>query len=184
MSTSRGGAFVAMVIGLVLSGCPGVGAGEVVFSRPTTAPVLDPFRLPDGPYGAGNRGIEYDTVAGDVVVAAGGGIVVFSGSVAGDRFVSVDHPGGLRTTYGFVRTALVRRGASVERGDALAVAGGPFHFTVRLDGHYIDPEPLFGTARTTVHLVPHRPGSSAFLTARTAFGISPLHSTPALSSPG
>jgi len=137
-----------------------VTAAPVVFRPPTDAPVLDPFRLPDGQYGAGNRGIEYDTTEGDLIVAAAGGEVVFSGAVAGSLFVSVEHPGGLRSTYGFVSNLLVRVGARVEAGDVVARAAGPFHFTVRLDGAYVDPAGLFGRARsliTRVTLVPDRP---------------------------
>lgn len=132
-------------------------AAAVVFSRPTDAAVLDPFRLPEGPFGAGNRGIEYATGAGDPIHAAAGGTVAFAGPVAGDLFVSVDHPGGLRSTYGFVGNLLVRRGDEVARGERVALASGSFHFTVRLDGAYVDPEPLFGRRKVRVRLVPHGP---------------------------
>lgn len=140
---------------------PPAAAASLVFSRPTTAPVLDPFRLPDGPYGAGNRGIEYATEPGDRITAPASGTVSFSGAVAGSLFVSIDHPGGLRSTVGFVEHLLVRRGEKVERGDVVATAGGPFHFTIRLDGEYVDPEPLFGRRRTSVRLIPHGPASPA-----------------------
>ena len=138
---------------------PAAATAAVVFRPPTDAPVLDPFRLPDGPYGAGNRGIEYDTAAGDLIVAAAAGEVVFSGAVAGSLFVSIEHPGGLRSTYGFVSNTLVRVGARVAAGTVVARAGGPFHFTVRLDGVYLDPAGLFGSRRQRVTLVPHRPPS-------------------------
>ncbi len=146
----------AVSVAAVGLGHPVGAAAAEVLSPPTSAPVLDPFRLPEGPYGPGNRGIEYDTDDGDPVVAAGSGVVAFAGPVAGALFVSVEHPGGLRVTYGYVGRILVRPGTRVDRGDLVALAAGPFHFTTRLHGAYVDPASLFGEARTRVRLVPHR----------------------------
>ncbi|MDG2027853.1 MAG: M23 family metallopeptidase [Acidimicrobiales bacterium] len=143
------------VLALAVWPAPPAAAAVAVFTRPTDAAVLDPFRLPNGPYAAGNRGIEYDAGAGAAVVAAADGTVAFAGAVAGNLFVSVEHPGGLRTTYGFVENILIRRGDLVSRGERVALAGGPFHFTVRLHGTYVDPEPLFGQRRVRVRLLPH-----------------------------
>jgi murein DD-endopeptidase MepM/ murein hydrolase activator NlpD len=126
------------------------------FRPPTDAPVLDPFRLPDGQYGAGNRGIEYDTIDGDLIRSAAAGEVVFSGAVAGSLFVSIEHPGGLRSTYGFVSNLLARVGTRVDAGDVVARAAGPFHFTVRIDGIYVDPAGLFGSLLRRVTLVSDR----------------------------
>ncbi len=131
------------------------GAAELLFRRPTSAPVLDPFRLPDGKYGAGNRGIEYDTGEFDRIVAAARGSVVFAGPVARSLFVTLDHGNGLVSSYGFVGHILVREGEEVAGGDLVALADGPFHFSVRLHGEYVDPEPLFGTRSVVVRLVPH-----------------------------
>ena len=72
------------------------------------APVSDPFRSPDDPYGPGNRGIEYDTEPGDVVRAAAAGIVVFAGPVAGELHVTVDHGGGVVSSYSFLERLSVR----------------------------------------------------------------------------
>ena len=133
-----------------------VAAASVALTPPVDASVLDPFRLPDGPYGAGNRGIEYDTTAGALVSAAGPGVVVFAGAVAGDLHVTVDHGGGLRTSYSFIDRLLVTRGDRVDTGGPVAVAGGPLHFSTRMDGRYVDPAALFGTRMISVALVPHR----------------------------
>lgn len=130
-------------------------AADLLFRRPTAAPVLDPFRLPEGKYGAGNRGIEYDTGEFDRIVAAARGTVVFAGPVAGSLFVTVDHGDGLESSYGFVGHILVREGQEVADGDLVALSDGPFHFSVRLHGEYVDPEPLFGSRRVVVRLVPH-----------------------------
>ena len=147
---------VASVLLAVTTGVPKPAeAADLLFRRPTPAPVLDPFRLPDGKYGPGNRGIEYDTGDLDRIVAAARGTVVFAGPVAGSLFVTVDHGDGLESSYGFVGHILVREGQEVSDGDLVALSDGPFHFSVRLHGEYVDPEPLFGSRRVVVRLVPH-----------------------------
>ncbi len=130
-------------------------AAELVLRPPSDAPILDPFRLPDGPYGAGNRGIEYDTPAGAPVSAAAPGVVIFAGPVAGNLHITVDHGGGLRSSYSFVDQILVARGDRVDAGARIATTGGPLHFGTRLHGRYVDPADLFGSPVLTVALVPH-----------------------------
>lgn len=66
----------------------------------------------------GHRGVDLAGTAGQAVLAAGDGIVVFAGTVAGKPVVSVDHGGGLRTTYEPVR-ATVPVGAGIGRGAAI-----------------------------------------------------------------
>lgn len=147
-------------------------AADTAFIRPTSAPVLDPFRLPEGKYGPGNRGIEYDTDEFDRIVAAARGTVVFAGPVAGSLFVTVDHGNGLESSYGFVGHILVREGEEVVAGDVVALAAGPFHFSVRLYGEYINPEPLFGTRRVVVRLVPHASAHQKTNDIKTLRGLS------------
>jgi murein DD-endopeptidase MepM/ murein hydrolase activator NlpD len=67
------------------------------FDKPVTGSVVRPFGLPEGTYGAGHRGIDITTPAGTTVRASAGGVVAFAGIVAGDRYVSIDHPDGTRT---------------------------------------------------------------------------------------
>ncbi|MBT5850642.1 MAG: M23 family metallopeptidase, partial [Acidimicrobiaceae bacterium] len=130
-----------------------VWATEPVLRRPTSAAVLDPFRLPDGPYGSGNRGIEYDTSVGDPIAAAGPGTVVFAGPVAGALHITVDHGGGLKSSYSFVGVLLVKRGDRVETGEQVAVAAQGFHFGTRVDEVYVDPATLLGVRVIRVELV-------------------------------
>ncbi|MEM9467651.1 MAG: peptidoglycan DD-metalloendopeptidase family protein [Actinomycetota bacterium] len=132
-----------------------VHAVEPMLRAPTDAPVLDPFRLPSGPYGAGNRGIEYDTAPGDAVAAAGPGRVVFAGSVAGTTWITIDHGSGLRTSYGPVQRLGVGRGDVVARGERIADAAGLLHFSARIGETYVDPATLFGELVVEVRLVPH-----------------------------
>ena len=48
-----------VVLVTTLSVPPARAVALVVLTPPVDAPVLDPFRAPAGPYGPGNRGIEY-----------------------------------------------------------------------------------------------------------------------------
>ena len=133
---------------------PAAGA-DVVLQAPVDAPVLDPFRLPDQVFGAGNRGIEYGTAPGDRVGAAGPGVVVFAGSVAGSTWITIDHGAGLKTSYGPLEALAVGRGDAVARGDRLANTTGPMHFSARINGAYVDPASLFGELVVDVRLIPH-----------------------------
>jgi murein DD-endopeptidase MepM/ murein hydrolase activator NlpD len=118
------------------------------------ATITDHFRPPPGPYAAGNRGLDYATAPGTIVVASAAGRVVFAGRVAGGQYVTVAHPDGRRTTYSFLAEILVAVGAVVDQGQAIGVTGTVFHFGVRdRDGSYLDPEALFD-GRLGAHLVP------------------------------
>jgi murein DD-endopeptidase MepM/ murein hydrolase activator NlpD len=122
--------------------------------------VSRPFDPPDSPYTAGHRGVDLAGSAGAAVHAAGGGVVVFAGMVAGRPVVSVDHPGGLRTTYEPVDPA-VGAGARVDRGTVLGVlapghAGCPadacLHWGLRRGEAYLDPLGLLRPPR--IRLLP------------------------------
>src|SRR5215470_6669685 len=68
-----------------------------------TPTVTRPFQPPPEPWLPGHRGVDLAATPGAVVRAAGAGTVAFAGQVAGVGVVSIDHPGGLRTTYEPVR---------------------------------------------------------------------------------
>ena len=129
-------------------------SAEPMFRPPVSAPVSDPFRLPEGPYGPGNRGIEYDTEPGEAVTAAAGGEVVFAGSVARSLHVTVDHGGGLVSSYSYLERITVPVGARVAQGDPIGAASERLHFGVRVDGAYVDPASLSAVGTVTVRLVP------------------------------
>ena len=132
------------------------GDERLVFRPPVEAPVADPFRPPENPYGPGNRGVEYDTEPGDVVRAAASGTVVFSGAVAGSLYVTVDHGGGVVSTYSYVQRISVQAGTTVAPGQVIAVTGERLHFGVRVNGSYVDPAGFIGVRRVRVRLVPLR----------------------------
>jgi pimeloyl-ACP methyl ester carboxylesterase len=121
---------------------------------PVDAPIVDPFRPPAGPYAAGNRGIEYDTVPGMGVRASGDGTVAFAGAVGGSLHVTVRHGGGVRTSYSFLAGIDVVLGQQVRQGDRLGTAGERLHFGARLGDSYFDPASLFGGTVTELELLP------------------------------
>jgi murein DD-endopeptidase MepM/ murein hydrolase activator NlpD len=124
------------------------------YSPPVRAPVRDPFRMDSGPYGPGNRGLEYDSVAGEVVRAIGSGRVLFAGPVAGRWAVTVLHPDGRRSSLTGVHQVRVRVGDLVVRSQVLALAGERLHLGVREGERYIDPATLFAVERRRAVLVP------------------------------
>nr|WP_167108632.1 M23 family metallopeptidase [Amycolatopsis granulosa] len=122
---------------------------EPRFGWPLAPPpaVVRPFQAPADPYGPGHRGVDLAAVPGQQVLAAGPGVVVFAGMVAGRPVVSVDHDGGLRTTYEPV-TPTVPVGTQVWQGQPIGVveAGHPgcpveacLHWGVRRGEEYLNP---------------------------------------------
>lgn len=109
---------IACSVAIVLGGAGPADAAEAgpfgwpLRPRPT---VERPFDKPERDWLPGHRGVDLAGIAGQAVLAAGEGIVVFAGEVAGKPVVSIDHPGGLRTTYEPV-TAQVAVGSRVARG--------------------------------------------------------------------
>lgn len=119
--------------------------------------VVRGFEPPPKPWASGHRGADLAGHAGQEVLAAGDGVVSFSGVVAGRGVVTVRHGGGWRTTYEPVLDRLPR-GTSVAAGDRLGVLGGgeASHCAPRLCLHwgaltgesdYHDPLLLLGLGR-------------------------------------
>lgn len=119
---------------------------------PIEGPVIRAFDPPETPFGSGHRGIDIAAAVETVVVAAEAGTVSFAGPVGGELFVTIDHGGGLSSTYSWVSAILVRVGDQVARGSPIASSGAGhprsaiphLHFGVRLDGAYLDPLELLG----------------------------------------
>lgn len=115
--------------------------------RPVDGPVLAGF-APQGAY-AGHWGIDLAAEPRTIVRAPAAGIVTFAGTVAGNRTVTVDHGGGVRTSNSYLHEIRVGRGARVRAGHALGTSGtahgaSAVHLSVRIDGRYVDPVPYLG----------------------------------------
>jgi len=121
---------------------------------PVVGPVVRGFEPPSSPYGPGHRGIDIATPIGTVVRAPAAGVVSFAGQIAGQRYVTIDHGGGLLSTCSFLSGLLVHRGDLVAEGEAVALSGAghpgdaipDLHFGVRLNGQYVDPLDYLGPA--------------------------------------
>ena len=132
----------------------------VVHRPPVDGRVLRPFVPPDGPYGAGHRGVDLAAAPGTAVRATARGTVAHAGRVVGATWVSIDHPDGLRTSYGPLAAVTVAPGRRVAAGDVLGVVaaadhGDPvrdagLHLGVRRGDAYLDPA-------TVPDLAPPRP---------------------------
>lgn len=186
LAVALAGALAAALAGTGgVAGAPAVAAGQSTTDGWTWP--LDPvpavvagFVAPSGPFGPGHRGVDLAAATGQPVLSAGPGVVAFAGWVAGRPLVSVDHPGGERTTYEPVQP-LVATGDDVASGQALGtLAGGQthclpatcLHWGLRVGpdhGTYRDPLSLLGAV--PVRLLPLR-------------GVPPVEVPPADLPPG
>ncbi|GIF36208.1 murein hydrolase activator EnvC family protein [Actinoplanes xinjiangensis] len=147
-------------LALVLLLLPTLGAVPS-YQWPVLPPrVLRRFDPPPEPWLAGHRGVDLGATAGAPVRSAGGGVVVYTGTLAGRGVISIQHAGGLRTTYEPV-TATVRAGDVVAAGDPIGSVepGHPgcpqvtcLHWGLRRGDVYLDPLALLGLGR--VRLLP------------------------------
>ena len=95
----------------------------------------------------GNKGIDISGKAGDSVVAAGSGKVVYSGSgLRGyGKLVIVKHNNTFLTAYAHNQNVLVKEGQSVGKGQKIAEMGNTdadqvkLHFEIRRQGKPVDP---------------------------------------------
>jgi len=139
------------------TGAQGVAPRRALYRPPVDAPVVDPFRPPDEPWLAGNRGLEYETAPGTPVRAIGPGLVVFAGPVARQLFVTVLHGDGIRSSYSYLASIGVAVGDRVRGGQVVGITGtANLHLGARVGSTYIDPASLFGTpvGKASVFLVP------------------------------
>jgi murein DD-endopeptidase MepM/ murein hydrolase activator NlpD len=119
---------------------------------PVTGPVIRGFDLPDDPYGPGHRGIDIAVAVGTTIVAPADGTVSFAGPVGGRLFLTIDHGGGLSSTYSWLTADLVKKGDVVIGGQPVALTGWGhpnttvphLHFGIKLDDAYVDPMDYLG----------------------------------------
>lgn len=168
---------LAAVLGAAPVGVPvPVAAPAHAFRAPVPGPTVPvtAFDPPDQPWLTGHRGVDLAAAPLAPVRAPAAATVLFAGSVGGKPVLSLDHGGGLRTTYEPV-SAVVRAGDVVTAGQTVGhvVAGHPgcpveacLHWGARVssggdggdDDEYIDPMTLLDPSQRQIRLKPTRPG--------------------------
>jgi lipoprotein NlpD len=117
------------------------GPDEVPWMWPTSAKVTAPYS--DG----GNKGLDFAGNAGDPVLAAGDGKVVYAGrGLRGfGELIIVKHNATYLSAYAHNRKILVKEGQQVSRGQKIAEMGNTdadsvkLHFEIRKQGKPVDP---------------------------------------------
>jgi len=157
--------FAALIVALALAGSARADESRLQWPlRPGTPAVTRSFDAPSPNWQRGHRGVDLAGAPGQPVYPAGPGTVVFAGPLAGRPVVSVDHIGGLRTSYEPV-DPVVRPGQRVNASTALGrlAAGHPgcpasacLHWSAMWGpaqrAQYVDPLGLL--AATPVRLKP------------------------------
>lgn len=138
-------------------------AGRWSWPSPPPHRVVTPYEAPSAVWSPGHRGIDVASMPGVVVVAPEAGVVHFAGTVVDRQVLSLEHAGGVLSSFEPVR-ATVARGQHVDRGQPIGVvepghcaSSEPcFHLGARVDGRYVSPLLLLGELRRSV-LLPTRP---------------------------
>lgn len=102
-----------------------------------------------------HSGADFRGKPGTPVLAAGAGVVAFTGRRGGyGNVVDIDHGGGVITRYAHLRRILIKPRAAIAAGQPLGQVGatgrvtGPhLHFEVRLDGRPVDPTTALAVAQ-------------------------------------
>jgi murein DD-endopeptidase MepM/ murein hydrolase activator NlpD len=165
---------VALVaVALVGGGEPGGGAEGAVRALPSAArwtwpvaaphPVVRGYLAPPTPYGAGHRGIDIRAPDGAPLLAPDDGIVHFAGFVVDRPVLSIQHGGGVLSSFEPVSTTL-HAGDVVHRGQVIGTvlaghctSGTCLHLGARVDGQYVNPLLFLGGVPPAV-LYPTRGG--------------------------
>lgn len=128
-------------------------------------PLAPPWRIersyqsPPTPYGIGHRGIDLAATLGTSVLAPAPGTVIFAGTIADRGVISIDHGGGITSSFEPV-TATVVAGERVEAGDVIGLVSEGnhcvcLHLGARVKGEYISPLAFLSTIDRAV-LLPWR----------------------------
>lgn len=127
--------------------------------------VLRAFDPPDRPWLSGHRGVDLQAASdGAAVTAPASGTVSFVGFVVDRPVVTIDHGGGLRSSFEPVSSNLhpgeaVVRGAVVGRSLPGHCGGTPcIHWGVRRGEDYVNPLAFVMDLRPSILLPPVRPG--------------------------
>jgi murein DD-endopeptidase MepM/ murein hydrolase activator NlpD len=112
--------------------------------------IVAPYAAPPTAYAAGHRGIDLGAAPGAPISSPSDAVVRFSGVVVDRPVVTLDHGGGVLSSYEPV-DGVVPVGTPVARGAVIGTAGAGghcggscVHVGVRVDGQYVSPLLFFG----------------------------------------
>lgn len=91
---------------------------EYIFPAQTQGNITRPFDPPSVRWGAGHRGVDIALNAGNNVLAAGDGVVIYAGRINDRSVISIEHADGIRTTYEPVSPS-VKKGDTVTAGQVI-----------------------------------------------------------------
>ena len=143
-------ALLALTVSVVFPATAARGAIADTWSWPIAAPwrIQRPFVAPPTPYGVGHRGIDLVAAVDTPVLATAAGTVLFAGIVVDRGVISIDHGGGVTSSYEPV-TAVVHAGQRVQAGDTIGHIAGLhatvseacpcLHLGARINGEYLSP---------------------------------------------
>jgi len=147
---------LALLVGAAVGGSPASAAASPAVARlgawswPVSGAhaLARPYVAPAGPYGAGHRGIDIRAPLGAEadaqVLAPADGVVHFAGFVVDRPVLSIEHAGGVLSSFEPVQTSLVA-GERVTRGEVIGTllpghcVSPCLHLGVRVDGEYVNP---------------------------------------------
>ncbi len=117
--------------------------------------VLTPFAPPANRYGSGHRGVDLAGSEGATIRAAGDAVVIFAGTLVDRGVISLQHAGGLRTTYEPVIASVtkgmrVRAGQTIGRlqtGHRSCAPARCLHWGAKIGEVYLNPLSLLGPLR-------------------------------------
>ena len=148
----RKASLVFILVAVVIPGAAAPASAAGPWRWPVTGPVINGFDPPASPFGSGHRGIDIAGAAGTPVLAPAPGTITFAGPVAGHLFVTIDHGGGVESTYSWVSAIVVKKGDVVLTGTLIARSGSghpsdlvpSLHVGVKLHDVYVDPLAYLG----------------------------------------
>lgn len=126
-------------------------AAPITFVRPVDGPLITEIQPPAQPWFPGHRGVDLAAQPGEPIRASRDGRITFAGQVAGTGWLTIDHGGGLETTYGPIALPpMVSAGTRVQAGHVIAtLAPGQDHLDLgartphpHWPGHYRYLNPL------------------------------------------
>lgn len=117
------------------------------------------FQPPPRKWLSGHRGVDLSTTPGTLIRSPATGTVAFTGWVVDRAVITIDHGGGLKSSFEPVNPS-VKQGDVVARGQILGtVAGvdhcppsGCVHWGVRRNGDYVNPLQFVQDMRPSVLL--------------------------------